>query len=72
MCESFSKDGQGLLEGRVLRRGGCHRRRLEGAQKAETRPFAEYEPLQVRATLEILMASSLFFFFVLSLWRHWL
>ena len=27
---------------RVLRRGGCYRRRLEGAWIAETRPFAEY------------------------------
>ena len=32
---------------RVLRRGGCYRRRLGGAWKAETRPFAEYDPLRV-------------------------
>ena len=31
----------------VLRRGGCHRRHFEGAWKAETRPFAEYDPLRV-------------------------
>ena len=35
---------------RVLRNGVCHRRRLVGAeiqQKAETRLFAEYDPLCV-------------------------
>ena len=37
---------------RVLRRGGgCYRRRLEGVLKAETRPFAEYDPLRVHPIL---------------------
>ena len=36
----------GILK-RVLRRGGCYGRRLEGAQKAGTLPFAEYDPLCV-------------------------
>ena len=34
--------GTGVLR-RVLRRGGV----IEGAQKSETRPFAEYDPLCV-------------------------
>ena len=37
---------------RVLRRGGCYRRRLEGAKKAETRPFGEYDPLRVHPKLK--------------------
>ena len=37
---------------RVLRRGGCYRRRSEGAWKAETRPFAEYDPLRVHPILK--------------------
>ena len=40
---------------RVLRRGGCYRRRLEGASKAETRPFAEYDPLHVHPILGVLL-----------------
>ena len=32
---------------RVLRRGGVQIRHLEGAQQAETHPFAEYDPLCV-------------------------
>ena len=36
----------------LLRRGVSHRRRLEGTQKAETRPFREYDPLCVHPVLE--------------------
>ena len=42
--------GTGVLRRVLRRRGGCCRRRLEGAQKAETRPFAEYDPLGVHPT----------------------
>ena len=38
--------GAGVLR-RVFRRGGCHRRHLEGALKAETRLLAKYDPLCV-------------------------
>ena len=37
---------------RVLRSGGYYRRRLEGAEKAETRPLAEYDPLRVHPNKE--------------------
>ena len=36
--------GTGVL---ILRRRGCQRRHVEGARKAETRPFAEYNSLCV-------------------------
>ena len=36
-----------FLEGFLEGGGVLRRRRLEGAQKAETRPFAEYDPLRV-------------------------
>ena len=40
---------KGFSRREVFRRegGGVHRRRLEGAQKAEACPFAEYDPLCV-------------------------
>ena len=47
---------------RVLEGGACHRKRLEGAWKAETRPVAECGPLcAYTATEEALLSFSFFF-----------
>ena len=43
---------EGFLGG-SLKASASDRRRLEGAQKAETRPFAEYNPLCVRPKILI-------------------